>query len=89
MSGGHFINSYEMYQILDDIEQLILSNDSTEQNVWGEDIGRHYDDEIILKFRLAHSALRQAAKMVTRIDYLVSCDDGPDAFKRRWEEEIV
>ena len=36
MSGGHFnYTQYQLTQIADDIEQLIVDNDNEEKNEWG------------------------------------------------------
>ena len=89
MSGGHF--NYEQYkidQIADEIEELIESNDSTEQDEYGCDIGRHYPAEVIERFGEAVDLLRRSALMVKRIDWLVSGDDGADEFIWRWDDEL-
>ena len=89
MSGGHFnYEEHSIREIADDIGFLIQANDSTEKNEYDEDIGNHYPDEIIEKYKEAVIALRVAEKMVTRIDYLESGDDGEDSFLERWKEEI-
>jgi hypothetical protein len=88
MSGGHFnYDQYKIAEMAEDILLLIENNDSTDQDDWGDDIGRHYPPEIIDRFKKAEATLLQAAKMVTRIDWLLSGDDGEDSFIRRWNEE--
>jgi hypothetical protein len=75
MSGGHFnYKQYEIGAIADEIESLISDNE--------------YSPEIIERFVEAVFSLRNAEIMVQRIDYLVSEDDGEEAFIRRLDEEL-
>jgi len=90
MSGGHFeYNQYKISDIAVEIEELILKNDSTEKDEWGQDKGAHYSPEIIERFIEAMMTLRKAQIMAHRIDWLVSGDDGPESFLRRWEEDLA
>lgn len=89
MSGGHF--QYEQYkcdQLADQVDRLVASNDDDSLDEWGQPKGRHYSDETIRKFREAASTLRRSSDMLQRIDWLVSGDDGEDAFHRRWTCEV-
>lgn len=89
MSGGHFnYQQYMIEEIADSINDLILKNDSTDLDNFGYKIGRHYSSNVISKFKEAEKTLRIAAKMVHRIDWLVSGDDGEDTFLTRWKKEI-
>jgi hypothetical protein len=48
MSGGHFdYQEYKIIQIADGVEHLILTNDSTELDKWGDRIGKGYPPEVI------------------------------------------
>lgn len=88
MSGGHFNHEqYRLHDIASEIERLIECNDSTEKDDFGCEKGRHYPSEIIARFKIAVERLNQAERMVQRIDYLVSDDDGEESFLRRWAEE--
>ena len=88
MSGGHFNHGqYRLHDIASEIERLIELNDSTEKDHFGYDKGNHYPPEIIARFKLAVERIKQAERMATRIDYLVSGDDGEESFLRRWAEE--
>lgn len=73
MSGGHF--NYAQHRIEDiasEIDTLILSYD---RGI------RDYDSpETINRFRETAHALRRAAEMAQRIDWLVSGDDGEESF---------
>lgn len=89
MSGGHFnYDQYHIGYIADSVEQLIRDNDRTDKNGWGEDVGRHFPPDIIESFKDGLKALRVAQVYAQRIDWLVSCDDGEDAFRRRLAKEL-
>ena len=90
MSGGHFnYKQYEIRHIADEIEHLIITNDSEEKDEYGYTKGRHYTPETIAKFHEALATLRRAEIMAQRIDWLVSGDDGEDCFHSRWGEGIA
>lgn len=90
MSGGYFdYDQNRIGSIADSVDQLIATNDCDEPDTFGDPIGRHYRPETIAKFREAVTTLRKAAAMAQRIDWLVSGDDGEDAFHERWAEEVV
>ena len=89
MSGGHF--DYEQYKIgyiADAVEQLILDNNRTDLNEWGDSRGNNYPAHIIKRLELARETLRKAQIMAQRIDWLVSGDDSEESFVERWEEEL-
>jgi len=89
MSGGYFnYDQYRISQIADQVEQLILSNDSEELDEWGTRVGHHYPPEVIEEFRRGLTILRQAFVYAQRIDWLVSGDDGPDTFRDRLAEDL-
>jgi len=89
MSGGHFeYAQYHIGEIADSIEELVRTNDSTEKDEWGSEIGHHYPDDIIEKFKEAAHTLRRAHAMAQRVDWLVSGDDGEEAFRKRWDAEL-
>jgi hypothetical protein len=89
MSGGHFqYKQYELGQIADEIEQLILDNDSKEVNEYGEIKGYGYSLETIEKFKIARISLLLAQIYVQRIDWLVSGDDGEDSFHSRLDADF-
>ena len=90
MSGGHFdYEQYKIAQIADQVEQLILSNDDETRDEWGTPRGRCYPPEVIAEFQRGLHALRVAAVYAQRIDWLVSGDDGDDAFARRLRTELA
>jgi hypothetical protein len=89
MSGGHFnYKQYELGQIADEIEQLILDNDSKEVNEYGDTKGYGYSPQTIEAFKYARIALLHALAYVQRIDWLVSGDDGEDSFHSRLDADF-
>ena len=89
MSGGHFnYTQYQLTQIADDIEQLIIDNDNEEKNEWGDVTGRHYTAETIAAFQTTVEMLRQSYTYVQRVDWLVSGDDGEEGFHTRLRKEL-
>ena len=89
MSGGHFqYKQYEFGQIADEIEQIILDNDSDEVNEYGDTKGYGYSPETIAKFKIARMSLLLAQIYVQRIDWLVSGDDGEDSFHSRLKQDL-
>lgn len=90
MSGGH-LDDYSYFQLRETIESiqlLIENNDSEELDEWGDQIGNHYSEETIAKFKEAVKVLTQAYTYAKRIDWLVSGDDGELEFHRRLTEEL-
>ena len=88
MSGGKFeYVQFRFGEIVESIRSVIANNDSTEKNEWGDDLGKHLPPDIIERFARTADIVERAEKMVTRIDWLLSCDDGEDSFRRRWKEE--
>ena len=89
MSGGHF--NYKQHTLLDmadDIGSFILSNDSTEKNEFGDNIGNRYSPETIVEFEKAMVVLRMAYVYAQRIDWLLSGDDGEDSFHKRLQAQL-
>lgn len=85
MSGGHF--DYRQFQLEDmatQIEYLIDTNNIAD--AYGG--VRNYRASTLARFRQAADALRLAGRMATRVDWLVSGDDGEDSFHRQWEEDF-
>jgi hypothetical protein len=89
MSGGHFdYKQWEIQNIADEVEQLILTNDSEELDEWGYRKGSHFTPETIAEFKKGLTVLRQAYVYAQRIDWLVSGDDGEDSFHRRLKNDL-
>jgi len=89
MSGGHFsYMQWEIGNIADEVEQLILDNDSEELDEYGGRKGSHFTPETIEEFKKGLVILRQAYVYAQRIDWLVSGDDGEDSFHRRLKVEL-
>jgi len=89
MSGGHFqYKQWEISNIADEVEQLILTNGSGEKDQWGDRMGCHFSPETIEEFKKGLVVLRQAYVYAQRIDWLVCGDDGEDSFHRRLKFEM-
>jgi hypothetical protein len=89
MSGGHFnYTQWNIEQIADEVEQLILDNDSNDLDEYGYTKGTHFSPETIIEFKTALETLRKAYVYAQRIDWLVSADDGEDSFHNRLKGEL-
>jgi len=89
MSGGHFnYRQHTLLDMADDIGSQILTNDSTEKDEWGNNIGSHYTPETIAEFEVAVKALKLAYVYAQRIDWLLSGDDGEDSFHKRLQAQL-
>lgn len=88
MSGGHFdYIQFRIAEIVESIRGEIANNESTDKDEYGEERGRHYPPEVIERFEIAARTMDRAMRMATRVDWLLSADDGEDSFLRRWKEE--
>jgi hypothetical protein len=88
MSGGRFDGlQFRFGGIVEDIRTVIVNNDSTEKDELGYNRGRRFPPEIIDRLAATADVVERAAKMVTRVDWLLSDDDGNESFLRRWAEE--
>jgi hypothetical protein len=89
MSGGHFnYSQYQIIQIADDIETVIFNNNDDTLDEYGDRRGRHYNDDVIARFREAVKVLRVAYVYAQRADWLLSDDDGEDSFISRMDAEL-
>jgi len=89
MSGGHFqYKQWEILNIADEIEQLVLDNDSNDLDEYGYTKGTHFSKETIDEFKIGLEVLRKAYVYAQRIDWLVSGDDGEDSFHNRLKGEL-
>jgi hypothetical protein len=89
MSGGHFdYNEHRLDQLAEVIDQLIEDNEDTSSDEYGLSRSYGFKPETMARFKLTAFTLRLARVMTTRVDYLMSGDDGEDSFHRRFPEEI-
>lgn len=89
MSGGHFnYDQYRIGQIADEIDNIIANNKSDNMDEYGYPSAFDFNPEVIEKFKEALRVLREAEIYATRIDYLVSGDDGEDSFLRRLQSGL-
>lgn len=89
MSGGHFqYEQYKLQMIADEIENLIIDNESEEIDEWKNKKSSFYSSETINEFKHALMVLKVAHVYTQRIDWLVSGDDGENSFHRRLKDEL-
>ena len=90
MGGGHFhYAQYRINEIIEEVERRIENNESTEKDEYGDEIGDHFSNETIEKFKEALVTLKKSEAMAHRIDWLISGDDGEESFHERWDEELA
>ena len=82
------IKQYHIDDLVEKIKNVISTNDSTEKNEWGEDVGSHYSEETISEFKKSVEVLKLAKVYAHRIDWLLSGDDGEDSFHERLREDL-
>jgi hypothetical protein len=89
MSGGHFdYSQHHIDMIAEGIQSIILQNNSTELNEYGDKLGYGYSEETIAEFNEAVKLLKKAYVYAQRIDWLVSGDDGEDSFHSRLKHDL-
>ena len=90
MSGGFYdYKQYVLDEIADSIQLEIEQNDSTEDDGFGHDRGRHYAPLVIDRMSEAVTALRIASIYAQVVDWLLSGDDSEDSFLRRLDKDLA
>jgi hypothetical protein len=90
MSGGFFeYRQYLMSSIADEIEQVIINNESEETDEWGSPISKGCSEETIKQFYEAIYYLKKAQVYAQRIDWLLSGDDSESAFHKRLAQDLA
>ena len=75
MSGGHFdYHQYRIREIAESVEDIIQNYE--------------YPPEVLEKIKEGLDVLKKAEIYAQRIDWLVSGDDGPEAFLERLKEDL-
>lgn len=88
MSGGHFdYKEYEFDQIAESIKHVISVNHK-EQGDKTYSYKTEFSNETIKEMKKAVELMRKARVYATRIDYLLSSDDGEDTFHERLKEDL-
>jgi hypothetical protein len=89
MSGGFFnYEQYRIQRIADEIEQLILNNNSDELDEYGSPKGCGFSLKTVEEFQTGLVHLKTALIYAQRIDWLVSGDDSEDKFHERLEDDL-
>lgn len=89
MSGGRFqYQQYNIWQIAEEIQHVIDTNNDETLNEWGDRRGRGYPPAVIARFHEAVKALKIAYTYAQRVDWLLSDDDGEESFLERLEDEL-
>ena len=87
MSGGYFDYMQDrINHAADEVEKYIQKCESAERDEY--DYKPEYSAETVEKFRECERALRRAAAMLQRVDWLASGDDGEECFHKRWADEV-
>lgn len=78
MSGGQWNYRHDdLFRAADEIEKMAA------RNPYGDTA------DTIAEYSRAARVMREAAIYWRRIDWLVSCDDGPESFHRRLQKELT
>lgn len=91
MSGGFFeYNQYKIYQIAEELEDVILKNGKKRERreSWEDEYNYEYPPEVIAKFKEGLELLKKAHIYAHRIDWLLSGDDGEETFLERLESDL-
>ena len=87
MSGGHFdYMQYRIDQAADDVLGFIQRVESGVADEFG--YKPEYSQATLEKMRETVAALKRAAAMLQRVDWLVCGDDGEESFHHRWQGEV-
>ena len=88
MPGGAFhYHQYKISEIAEKIQSIIDCNGKEEPDEWGE-VPYVYSEKTIEEFKKAVELLQLAEIYATRIDWLLSCDDGEETFHKRLKKDL-
>lgn len=82
MSGGEFY--YLQFRIAECADEVMKQ---IEKHKYGDEDIVKYTEQTLERFKECSDTLEKAGKMLQRVDWLVSCDDGEESFNERWEED--
>ncbi len=86
MSGGSFdYNQFSMQDIVDQIERVVTNN--RREDDWG--YSTSFSGDTIREFKKGMQAIEIASMYLHRIDWLISGDDGEDAFHEHLSEDLA
>lgn len=85
MSGGYFdYQQYRIQNIADSVENLIENNFRESESEYQYE----FSEETKKEFKKGLKILKMAAIYATRMDWLLSDDDGEDSFHKRLKKEL-
>ncbi len=84
MSGGHF--DYDQFRLNDiaDNLRITIAQCRTKKEYYD-----HYSDSFVRDMVDAYHKTRELEVILTRIDWVLSGDDGEDDYRERLEEEMT
>lgn len=86
MSGGHFdYKQFDIDHVADELERYISKCENNGFDGWNPD----YSPDTIAKFKECLRYLKIGGKMLHRIDWLASGDDGEETFHKRLAEDLA
>ena len=86
MSGGHFdYLQYRIDEAAEKLGELIERIENPIPDEWNYELSK----ETIDKFKECYTMLSVGGKMLHRIDWLVSGDDGEQCFHKRLKEDLL
>lgn len=82
MSGGHYdYIQYRLHDLVDTIKEDIRHH--AEDPNYGQ-----FPPEILLDMHILHDKLQEATIRLNRLDWLISGDDGIDAYHARLKDDL-
>lgn len=88
MSGGYFdYKQFDIDQVADELERFIAlcEREKVDDGEWRPE----YSPDTIAKFKECLRHLKIGGKMLHRIDWLASGDDGEEDFHKRLAEDLA
>lgn len=87
MSGGYFdYIQFRIEEAADSVAHFIARCESTKVDEY--EYKPEFSKETLDKFKECRDTLKKGAKMLHRIDWLASGDDGEETFHKQWREDI-
>jgi len=89
MSGGYWdYIQHPLPSVAMDAYKVVMDGGHKYNDYDGSVMIEEYNETTLARFAEARDTILKASKMIQRMDWLLSGDDGEDCFNRRWEEEL-